>query len=128
MCFSNVQGSYKEAIFNKTLMVTESSDEFDGETFFLYVFLGALAILLLIGAHQLLDVRKRRHTLAVTEERGTGNLSDVNLSWLPPETLKQINHQKDHQDKRMKGSPKKKKSPKRSSLKRGLRRGDKSNH
>uniref|UniRef100_A0A8C4NCC8 Translocon-associated protein subunit alpha n=1 Tax=Eptatretus burgeri TaxID=7764 RepID=A0A8C4NCC8_EPTBU len=106
------QESYKEAVFNKTLMVTESPDEFDGETFFLYVFLGALVILLLIGVHQLLDTRRRRHTPAVMEEQGTGNLSNVNLSWLPPETLKQIN----------------KTPPKRSSRKRGLRRGDKSSH
>jgi hypothetical protein len=41
-------------MFNETITLVESDEGLDGETFFLYVFLAAFVVLLLVGAQQLL--------------------------------------------------------------------------
>ncbi|XP_016116187.1 translocon-associated protein subunit alpha-like [Sinocyclocheilus grahami] len=57
---------------------------------FLYVFLSGLGLLLVVGLHQLLESRKRRRPAAKVE-MGTSNHNDVDMSWIPQETLNQIN-------------------------------------
>ena len=42
-------------MFNDTVNIVEEEDGLDGETFFLYIFLAAVAVLLLVGAQQLLS-------------------------------------------------------------------------
>ncbi|CAF87436.1 unnamed protein product, partial [Tetraodon nigroviridis] len=57
---------------------------------FTYVFLSALGLLIIIGLHQLLESRKRRRP-APKVEMGTSSHDGVDLSWIPQETLNQIN-------------------------------------
>ncbi|XP_073796220.1 translocon-associated protein subunit alpha isoform X1 [Danio rerio] len=80
---------FQDAVFNQTVTITEREDGLDGETIFMYVFLSGLGLLLVIGLHQLLESRKRRRPAAKVE-MGTSNHNDVDMSWIPQETLNQI--------------------------------------
>nr|XP_055037533.1 translocon-associated protein subunit alpha isoform X1 [Misgurnus anguillicaudatus] len=79
---------FQDAVFNQTVTITEEEDGLDGETIFLYVFLSGLGLLVVVGLHQLLESRKRRRPAKV--EMGTSNHNDVDMSWIPQETLNQI--------------------------------------
>lgn len=81
---------FQDAVFNQTVTVTEREDGLDGETIFMYVFLSGLGLLVIVGLHQLLESRKRRRP-APKVEMGTSTHNDVDLSWIPQETLNQIN-------------------------------------
>ncbi|KAL6097478.1 ssr1 [Pungitius sinensis] len=81
---------FQDAVFNQTVTITEREDGLDGETIFLYVFLSGLGLLLVVGLHQLIESRKRRRP-APKVEMGTSSHNDVDLSWIPQETLNQIN-------------------------------------
>lgn len=81
---------FQDAVFNQTVTITEREDGLDGETIFMYVFLSGLGLLVVVGLHQLLESRKRRRP-APKVETGTSSHNDVDLSWIPPETLNQIN-------------------------------------
>lgn len=84
---------YSEAVFNETVQITEVIEGFDGETFFLYVFLAAIVVLLLVVGQQFLGtIGKKRRSPAQRKqvETGTSNSNDVDYDWLPPETLKQL--------------------------------------
>ncbi|XP_026057493.1 translocon-associated protein subunit alpha-like isoform X2 [Carassius auratus] len=81
---------FQDAVFNQTVTITEREDGLDGETIFLYVFLAGLGLLLVVGLHQLLESRKRRRPAAKVE-MGTSSHNDVDMSWIPQETLNQIN-------------------------------------
>ncbi|XP_068199983.1 translocon-associated protein subunit alpha isoform X2 [Antennarius striatus] len=81
---------FQDAVFNQTVTITEREDGLDGETIFMYVFLSGLGLLLVVGLHQLLESRKRRRP-APKVEMGTSSHNDVDLSWIPQETLNQIN-------------------------------------
>lgn len=61
----------------------------DGETFFLYVFLAAGVILLLvIGQQTLLSVGRKRTTRSKAPvETGTNNPDNIDWEWLPKQTL-----------------------------------------
>ncbi|XP_051872691.1 translocon-associated protein subunit alpha [Pristis pectinata] len=81
---------YRDAVFNQTVTITEREDGLDGETIFLYMFLTGLALLVVVGIHQLLESRKRRRPTTKVE-MGTSNHNNVDMSWIPQETLNQIN-------------------------------------
>ncbi|XP_030254059.1 translocon-associated protein subunit alpha-like isoform X4 [Sparus aurata] len=81
---------FQDAVFNQTVTITEREDGLDGETIFMYVFLSGLGLLVVVGLHQLLESRKRRRP-APKVEMGTSSHNDVDLSWIPQETLNQIN-------------------------------------
>ncbi|XP_041824806.1 translocon-associated protein subunit alpha isoform X2 [Melanotaenia boesemani] len=81
---------FQDAVFNQTVTITEKEDGLDGETIFMYVFLSGLGLLVIVGLHQLLESRKRRRP-AQKVEMGTSSHNDVDLSWIPQETLNQIN-------------------------------------
>ncbi|KAI4895299.1 hypothetical protein NFI96_011140 [Prochilodus magdalenae] len=81
---------FQDAVFNQTVTITEKEDGLDGETIFMYVFLSGLGLLVVVGLHQLLESRKRRRPVAKVE-MGTSNHNDVDMSWIPQETLNQIN-------------------------------------
>ncbi|XP_034561769.1 translocon-associated protein subunit alpha isoform X1 [Notolabrus celidotus] len=101
---------FQDAVFNQTVTITEKEDGLDGETIFMYVFLSGLGLLVVVGLHQLLESRKRRRP-APKVEMGTSSHNDVDLSWIPQETLNQI-----MQSRRDKASPKR--SPRKRSQKR----------
>lgn len=88
---------YRQAVFNETVNVIEIEEGLDGETFFLYVFLAACVVLLLVAGQQFLYSVGRgsrggrsagRKNPAV--ETGTNNPNDVDYDWLPRETLNSI--------------------------------------
>ncbi|XP_020501592.1 translocon-associated protein subunit alpha [Labrus bergylta] len=81
---------FQDAVFNQTVTITEREDGLDGETIFMYVFLSGLGLLVVVGLHQLMESRKRRRP-APKVEMGTSSHNDVDLSWIPQETLNQIN-------------------------------------
>nr|XP_033790628.1 translocon-associated protein subunit alpha isoform X2 [Geotrypetes seraphini] len=82
--------AFQDAVFNQTVTIIEKEDGLDGETIFMYLFLGGLGLLVVIGLHQLLESRKRKRP-AQKVEMGTASQNDVDMSWIPPETLNQIN-------------------------------------
>ncbi|XP_063062910.1 translocon-associated protein subunit alpha isoform X2 [Engraulis encrasicolus] len=123
---------FQDAVFNQTVTVTEREDGLDGETIFMYVFLGGLGLLLVVGLHQLMEsrkasngrIRKRKLDKAVKflqmlerrrpvakVEMGTSNHGDVDMDWIPQETLNQI-----MQSRRDKASPRR--SPRKRTQKR----------
>lgn len=83
---------FQNAVFNETIQVVEPDEGLDGETFFLYVFLAALGILLLVGAQQLASSfgRKRLSKPRQVIEMGTQN-ADIDYDWIPKETIKEMN-------------------------------------
>ncbi|MEE6465178.1 hypothetical protein FKM82_006474 [Ascaphus truei] len=50
--------AFQDAVFNQTVTIIEREDGLDGETVFLYLFLGGLGLLVAVGLHQLLESRK----------------------------------------------------------------------
>ncbi|XP_063779175.1 translocon-associated protein subunit alpha isoform X2 [Pseudophryne corroboree] len=82
--------AFQDAVFNQTVTIIEREDGLDGETIFLYLFLGGLSLLVIVGLHQLMESRKRKRP-AQKVEMGTSSQNDVDMSWIPPETLSQIN-------------------------------------
>ncbi|XP_015263026.1 PREDICTED: translocon-associated protein subunit alpha [Gekko japonicus] len=90
---------FQDAVFNQTVTIIEKEDGLDGETIFMYMFLAGLGLLVIVGLHQLLESRKRKRP-AQKVEMGTSNQNDVDMSWIPQETLNQI-----MQSRRDKASP-----------------------
>jgi len=84
---------YMNAVFNETVSIVELDEGLDGETFFLYIFLAACAVLLIVAGHQfLLTVKKKSFISSKPKiEMGTSNPNDVDYDWLPPETLNSFN-------------------------------------
>jgi len=56
----------------------------------MYMFLAGLGLLVVVGLHQLLESRKRKRPIQKVE-MGTSSQNDVDMSWIPQETLNQIN-------------------------------------
>jgi len=85
---------FTEAVFNETVQITEIDEGLDGETFFLYVFLAGIGVLLLVVGQQFLvgsvGKRKRAQVSRKTIETGTTSSTDVDYEWLPQETLKAL--------------------------------------
>jgi len=85
--------SFSDAVYNETINVIEIEEGFDGETFFLYIFMAALVVLLLvIGQHFLTSYGVgRKSTRGKQIERGTSNSDDVDFEWIPKQTMNIIN-------------------------------------
>lgn len=97
LAYHDVSGNaYQEAVFNETVQIIELEEGLDGETFFLYVFLAAgVVLLLVIGQQTLLSVGKKRPAKkAAPVETGTNNPNNVDYEWLPPQTLASLNREK----------------------------------
>jgi len=84
---------FQDAIFNETINLVEPDEGLDGETFFLYIFLAAFVVLLLVGAQQLLATfgKKRLSKPKAPVEMGTQNNSDIDYDWIPKQTLNEMN-------------------------------------
>jgi len=84
---------FQDAVFNETINIIEPDEGLDGETFFLYVFLAAVVVLLLVGVQQLMSSfgKKRLSKPKQPIEMGTQSKSDVDFDWLPKETLQDMN-------------------------------------
>ncbi|TNN44479.1 Translocon-associated protein subunit alpha [Liparis tanakae] len=81
---------FQTAIYNQTVTIIELDEGMDGETIFLYIFLVGLVSLMLFGVYQVLETRTKKR-ISAKIEKGTGGMSDVDISWLPQETLNIMN-------------------------------------
>jgi len=91
--YKDAEGNlFQNAVFNETIQVVEADEGLDGETFFLYVFLIALVVLILVGAQQVFAGfgKKRMSKPRAPVEMGTQN-SDIDYDWIPKETLQSLN-------------------------------------
>lgn len=85
---------FYEKVYNETVNIVEVEEGLDGETFFLYVFLGAGVLLLLVISQQFLySVGKKRVGGAGKKqnpqlETGTTKKNDIDYDWVPPHLLK----------------------------------------
>lgn len=87
---------YQDTVFNATITITEPDEGFDGETFFLYVFLVAMVVLVFVGLHQLFNTYGKKRLISSRPrpqvEMGTqSNKADVDYEWLPDTLLTDIN-------------------------------------
>ena len=57
---------------------------------FMYMFLAGLGLLVVVGLHQLLESRKCKRPIQKVE-MGTSSQNNIDMSWIPQETLNQIN-------------------------------------
>lgn len=81
---------FQSTLFNQTVNITELDEGLDGETMFMYIFLGGLIFLMLFSMYQVLEARTRKR-VPVKVETGTGAMNDVDISWIPQETLNAMN-------------------------------------
>jgi len=79
-------------VYNETVQIVELEEGLDGETFFLYVFMAACVVLMLVVGQQFLySLGRKRVGKKPVVETGTSNPNDVDYDWLPKETLNHIN-------------------------------------
>jgi len=98
---------WQSAVFNDTITVNEADEGMDGETFFLYLFLVAMVVLLLVAGQQFLGSFSRKHlgsgstsaakgTAEPGVEMGTQNgglhgvNGDIDMSWIPSQNLARL--------------------------------------
>lgn len=82
---------YQDAVYNQTVNIVEVSEGLDGETFFLYVFLGAACVLaLVLGQQALSSLARRRSPRSAPKPLETGTANDVDYDWLPKEVVNQL--------------------------------------
>ncbi|XP_061639746.1 translocon-associated protein subunit alpha-like [Phyllopteryx taeniolatus] len=81
---------FQTAIYNQTVNIIEKEEGLDGETVFMYIFLTGLVVLMLFAMYQVLESRTKKR-MSVKLEKGTGGMSDVDISWIPQETLNALN-------------------------------------
>ena len=81
---------YQEALFNQTVTITDVSEGMDGETFFLYIFLLAFAVLILLAGHHFLTSfgRKKTEARKAPVETGTNVKKGIDYDWIPKEHLR----------------------------------------
>ncbi|XP_013857494.1 translocon-associated protein subunit alpha [Austrofundulus limnaeus] len=82
--------TFQTAVYNETVTIIEREEGLDGETMFMYVFLAGLVALALFGLYQVLESRTRKR-ISVKIEKGTVGINDVDMSWIPQETLNTMN-------------------------------------
>ncbi|XP_022080307.1 translocon-associated protein subunit alpha-like [Acanthaster planci] len=112
--YKDAEGNpFMDAVFNDTVQFIEQDEGLDTETFFLYVFLVALVVLLVVGAQQLVvSLGKKRKVAKPVVETGTQNHTDIDYDWIPKENIA------------VKKSPSPRKSPRRRTAKRATGSGD----
>lgn len=84
---------FSESVFNETISITEVDEGLDGETFFLYLFLVGILILVAVVGHQFMSggagKRKRGTTQRKVVEVGTSN-NVIDYDWLPEDIKKSL--------------------------------------
>nr|CAG4638773.1 EOG090X0ETF [Cyclestheria hislopi] len=106
LAYRNMDGHiFSDSVFNETVNIIEIDEGLDGETFFLYVFLAAGVVLLLVlGQQALASVGKRRGgpRIETGTNRHTGSVSDdgIDYDWIPKSALNDINRSPKHSPRR----------------------------
>lgn len=101
---------YMDALFNDTITISEPDEGLDGETFFLYVLMAAVLVLIVVAAHHLLTHKKIRSKIMKSKPRpqletGTQNTGDVDLDWLPMEHINNSSPGRSPSSRKEKRSP-----------------------
>lgn len=88
MLYKDADGNqFGAGVFNETITFKELDESFDGETFFLYVLLAAVAVLVILGLNYFFTNKFKRSSSKPKTEYGTQNgKHDVDYDWLPKET------------------------------------------
>jgi len=89
MMYKDADGNqYGNGVFNETITFKELEETFDGETFFLYVLLAAIGLLVIFGCNYALSHSKLKKIVPkAAPEVGTQNArNNVDYDWLPKET------------------------------------------
>ncbi|XP_057291341.1 translocon-associated protein subunit alpha-like [Hydractinia symbiolongicarpus] len=88
---------YGTGLFNETVTFKEIDESFDGETFFLYVLLAAVALLVIFGLNYAFGNSKLKRSFTTKQEApeiGTQNdKNNVDYDWLPKETTTDFSKQ-----------------------------------
>lgn len=107
MMYKDAEGNqFGAGVFNETVTFTEVDDSFDGETFFLYVLLAAVGLLIVFGLNYAFSSSKggkRSAPKPDSFEQGTQN-GDVDYDWLPKETTTDFNKASPRQSPRQRRS------------------------
>lgn len=90
--YKNAEGKlFVNTVFNETVSVVEPEEGLDGETFFLYIFLAAIVVLLAIVAQQFLSKKRRGGVKPSYTQKASSNghstSNGVDLQWIPKEHL-----------------------------------------
>lgn len=81
---------FRSDVFNDTVSIVEVEEGFDGETFFMYVFMISGLCLLMFVVHYVYTTAYRKGgsgRKAPQVEMGTQGKDEVDYNWLPPSTL-----------------------------------------
>lgn len=87
---------FVNTVYNETVSIVEPDEGFDGETFFLYIFLAAIVVLLGLAGQHFLSVFRRKGKIPRFGSNGhkqysngvqNGNGKDVDYEWIPKEHL-----------------------------------------
>lgn len=84
---------FSEAVFNETILISEVDEGLDGETFFLYVLMAGIVVLLLVLGQQYLlgsSGKRKRSAAKKTIETGTTSDGNIDYDWLPESTLRAL--------------------------------------
>jgi translocon-associated protein subunit alpha len=92
--YRNNEGKhFQNVVFNQTINLTDADEGFDGETFFLYIFLGAIVVILAFLAYQyLLSNRVKRIAGKQGSQNVLGNQQtkgSYDPDWIPKHHLSQ---------------------------------------
>nr|CAG4645853.1 EOG090X0ETF [Lynceus sp. MCZ IZ 141354] len=97
VAYRDMEGNFfREAVYNETVNIIELDEGFDGETFFLYIFLAAGAVLLLfLGQQTLASLGRKRggsriETGTSSSQSGVGD-DGIDYDWIPKSTLSELN-------------------------------------
>ena len=87
---------FLNTVFNETISIVDFEEGFDGETFFLYVFLAAIVVLLAVAAQHFLSKKSKIGRVfassshkASNGHHANSNSNDVDFGWIPKEHLQQ---------------------------------------
>lgn len=90
MLYKDSDGNqFGAGVFNETVTFKEVDESFDGETFFLYVLLAAIGLLVIFGLNYAFSIHKfgGKSKKSQGPEVGTqSDKNDVDYDWLPKET------------------------------------------
>jgi len=91
--YKDAEGNqYVNAVFNETVSIVELDEGLDGETFFLYILLGAILVVVLVGIQQYISTKTGRPSPKARVETGTASQNNVDYSWIPKQTLNSLNN------------------------------------
>ncbi|XP_065185048.1 translocon-associated protein subunit alpha-like [Sycon ciliatum] len=79
---------FRDAVFNETINTYEIEEGFDGETFFMYVLLGAIVVLgAALAVYYYAGSSSKKRAPAQAMEMGTRGDDDIDYDWIPSQNI-----------------------------------------